>query len=320
MRLECHLLLAALLFVSPAAAEPPPAPTQPQQVAHALAGRLWLPGQGFISPDELVRRATAADVLLLGESHDNPDHHALQAWVLRQFLATGKRPLVAFEMMDAGQGAALATHLAAHPRDAAGLGPALGWDKSGWPDWAFYRPIAEAALIAGATLAAGNLGKDDTRAIAKGAIPAHLSALGLDQPLDAAIRQGMEAEIKAGHCDLLPERALPAMVRVQRARDTHMARVLADGVIAHGSAVLIAGAGHVRTDRAVPAHLAAMLPGKRIFAIAFAEVQEGQTDPAAYGETYDADTPPFDALWFTPRAEREDQCAVMRKHMEKKKA
>jgi uncharacterized iron-regulated protein len=320
MRLEPGLLLAALLVATPAArAEPLPPTILSQPAAHTLTGKIWLPGQGFISSDELARRAAAADVLLLGESHDNPDHHALQAWVLGQVLAAGKRPLVAFEMIDAGQSVALASHLATHPRDAAGLGPALGWDKSGWPDWNFYRPIAEAALTAGTSLAAGNLGKDETRAIAKGEVPARLAALGLDRPLDAATRQGMEAEIKAGHCDLLPDRALPAMVRVQRARDAHMARVLADGIAAHGSAVLIAGSGHVRIDRAVPAHLTVMAPGKRVFAIAFAEVQPGMTEPVAYGEGYDADAPPFHALWFTPRAERENQCEVMRKHMEKKK-
>lgn len=321
MRLRSAFLLVALLLTgaNAQAAEPPPPLTQAQQPDHPLSGRIWLPSAGFVTPEELVRRAVAADVVLLGENHDNPDHHALQAWVVRQVLGAGKRPLVAFEMIDAAQSDALATHLAAHPTDAAGLGAAVGWDKSGWPDWALYRPIAEAALTAGAPLAAGNLGKDDTRAIAKGGLPAALAGkLGIDDPLDPAVRQAMEADIKASHCDLLPDRALPAMVRVQRARDAHMARVLADGMAAHGGAVLIAGSGHVRADRAVPAHLAVMAPGKSVLAIGFAEIQEGKTDPAAYGEVYDAETPPFDVVWFTPRAEREDQCEVMRKHMEKK--
>lgn len=319
MRLDLGLVLAVLLLAAPAAAEPPPPFAVAQAAAHPLGGRVWLAEGGLADPDELARRAAAADILLLGETHDNPDHHALQAWLLRRVLATGRRPLVAFEMIDAGQREALVAHLAARPGDAAGLGAAVGWERNGWPDWSLYQPIAEAALAAGAPLAAANLGKDDTQAVARGTAPeAFLARLGLDRPLDAATRLAMEAEIRASHCDLLPERSLPAMVRVQRARDAHMARVLADGLAAHGGAVLIAGSGHVRTDRAVPAHLTAMAPQARVFAVAFTEIQDERTDPLAYGELYDADRPPFDALWFTPRVPREDPCAMMKRHMERK--
>lgn len=320
MRLDPRLLLAAFLLVSPAAlAEPPP--ILHQQPYHALMGHIWVPGGGhFIAAEELVRRAEGADLLLLGETHDNPDHHALQAWLLGRYLAAGKHPLLAFEMMDTGQKAALNGHLASHPGDAAGIGRAIDWDKSGWPDWGLYRPIAETALKAGSPLAAASLTREDTRAIAKGNPPAALIApLGLEKPVAPEIRQAMEAEIKASHCDMLPDRALPAMVTVQRARDAHMARILADGVAAQGSAVLIAGSGHVRTDRAVPAFLAEMAPGKRVFAVALVEIQEDKTGPAAYGEVYGAPRLPFDAVWFTPRHQREDQCEELKKHLEKKK-
>lgn len=319
MRLR-PLLAACLLSVlsNVALADPVPAPSLTLQQDHPLVGRVWLPEQRtFTDPDQLVAQARAADTVMLGETHDNADHHALQAWMVGQVVKAWRKPLVAFEMIDSAQAPALADYLAAHPGDAAGLGAALNWDKSGWPDWqANYRPIAQAALAGGARLSAANLSRDETKIIAKGDIPAAWAGkLGLEKPQAAEQRQAMETDIQAGHCHMLPDRALPAMVRVQRARDAVMAFAVAQGP----KSVLIAGAGHVRTDLAAPAHLAEMAPGRKLLSVAFVEVQAGKHDPAQYAEGYDSDTLPFDAVWFTARAERADPCEAFRQHMEKKK-
>jgi hypothetical protein len=119
---------------------------------------------------------------------------------------------------------------------------------------------------------------------------------------------------------MLPDAAVPGMVRVQRSRDAVMAAALADGMREYGKAVLIAGAGHTRADHGVPVALAARAPGTKVLALAFIEVKTEQSDPAAYGELFDSPRLPFDAVWFTPRAEREDQCEALKRHMEKKKA
>ncbi|MBI2240567.1 MAG: ChaN family lipoprotein [Magnetospirillum gryphiswaldense] len=319
MRLR-SLILACVLaaFSHPSAAAGLPEPTMPLLRDHALVGRVWLPDQqAFTSPDELLSLARQADVVMLGETHDNQDHHALQAWMVGQLTKSGKKPVVAFEMIDSAQAPALAAHLAAHPADATGLGAALGWEKSGWPDWTDnYRPIAQAALSGGARLAAANLSRDETKTIAKGDIPkAWMGKLGLEKPQAPDQRQAMEADIQAGHCHMLPDRALPAMVRVQRARDAVMAHAVAQGA----KSILIAGAGHVRNDLAAPRHLAEMAPGRKVLSIAFLEVQKDKADPSAYAEAFDDDTLPFDAVWFTAHAERPDPCEAFRKHMEQKK-
>lgn len=294
-------LLCPLVLIACAAT--PPSLTAPLERDHPLVGKLWLPSESrFASVDEVVGRARAAQAILLGETHDNPDHHALQAWMLRRITADGARPLVAFEMITPDQDPALRRHLAEHPGDAAGLGAALAWEKSGWPDWALYRPIAAAALEAGSPLAAANLG-------AVGIAKAKADTLALP-PLPAAQVTVMEQEIRDGHCGMLPESALPPMVRIQRGRDAAMAAVLAAGVRANGQAVLIAGTGHIRRDHAVPAVLAIQAPQTPVFALGFLEVRPGRDTPAAY-ET------PFDAVWFTPAAEREDMCAAFKRHMEK---
>ena len=69
--------------------------------------------------------------------------------MIRALTAAGRRPAVAFEMFTPSQAGALGRYLAAHPRDAAGLGEAVNWKASGWPAWAMYEPIARAALDAG---------------------------------------------------------------------------------------------------------------------------------------------------------------------------
>src|SRR2546430_14763230 len=90
----------------------------------------------------LAAAVSAARFALLGERHDHPEHHEFQAWLLRRMVESGRRPALAFEMLDTTQAPALARHLATAPRDAAGLGDAVGWGASGWPDWRLYQPIA----------------------------------------------------------------------------------------------------------------------------------------------------------------------------------
>lgn len=308
------LAALALLAILPARAEAPPASITTLERDHPLVGKAWEPATGrFLAPGALESKAAAADAVLLGETHDNPDHHALQAWLVKSLTAAGLRPVVAFEMIDAGQGQALDRYLEERPADLAGLGSAIGWDKSGWPDWALYRPIAEA----GASIRPANLSRDDTRALGRGQAPELAERLGVDQPLDTATQTAMEAEIKDSHCGMLPDKAVPAMVTVQRARDAVMAGTLAETMKDGDKAVLIAGTGHVRADRGVPWKLKDLAPTARVLAVAFIEVQADAREPVAYGELYGGALP-FDVVMFTPRNARTDQCEEFRKHMQKK--
>ncbi len=319
MRLHLSLLAAAvLLLVQPAQATPQPPPAPPWEsrldAGHELVGRIWSPPEGrFLAFEELAERLQRADILLLGEKHDNPDHHRLQAWALETSAALGRKPAVAFEMVDASRGAVLRGYAG----DAAGLGPALDWDKSGWPAWATYQPIAEVALRAGAPMLPANLTAEQVRGLARsgGSPPVGLDPrLDLAGPFDPKAAEALAEDIRQGHCNMLPDRAIPGMVLVQRARDATMAAALADALAIEGrdQAVLVAGWGHVRKDVAVPVHLTRLLPDKRVFALAVMEVGQGR--PAAEQATADL---PFDAVWFTPRLDDEDPCAMMAEQMKK---
>jgi uncharacterized iron-regulated protein len=313
MRARVLFAIVLLATATARAAEPPVAGRGHD---HPLAGRIWdVAAARFITMDALTTRLAAARFVLLGERHDHAEHHAFQAWVLRSLIAAGRRPAVAFEMLDVDQAPALAEHLARATRDAAGIGDAVGWSRTGWPPWADYQPIAEAALAAGLPIAAANLPAGVARAVARGDLgaldPGLVRTHALDRPAAPPVQKAMEAEIRDSHCGQLPEAVMAPMVTAQRARDAQMAERLlaaqADG------AVLIAGAGHGRTDRGVPAYLAARAPGATIASLAFVEVATDRTTPPDYAERFGAARLPFDFVWFTTRADDADPCARFRR-------
>ena len=278
---------------------------------HPLVNRVWSVSAGaFIGEAALVKELAASRWVLLGERHDNADHHVLQARIVRALSEAGRRPAVGFEMLSTDEAAALARFLARAPKDAAGLGDAVNWARSGWPDWRFYQPIAQAALDGGLTIVATNLSRAATDALRRNGLaglgPTLTQQLRLDEVPSPETRAAMAREIRDAHCGQAPESMLDRMVDVQWARDARMAASLARGGGKDG-AVLIAGTGHVRNDRGVPAHLARHAPGTRVTSVAFIEVETARTSPGAYAAGFDG-TLPFDFVWFTPRADDTDPC------------
>ncbi len=151
-----RLLLFAALLVGPGCAVSEWKSTY--GLDHPLTGKIWdVSAASFIDRTTLVSRLARARFVLLGENHDNPDHHGLQAELLRQLIDVGRRPAVGFEMLEIDDAPAIAKHLATAPKDAAGLGEVVGWNRRGWPDWEFYQPIAKVALEAGLPIVAMNL-------------------------------------------------------------------------------------------------------------------------------------------------------------------
>lgn len=310
------ILLAFLLALPfPAAALELPSWQSTQQAGHPLVGKVADASGKEASLAAISEAATAADYVLLGEIHDNPDHHAMQAAILRAIVEAGRRPAVVFEMIPRGMQGDIDAFLAQPSPDAAVFGAAVKWEERGWPAWSAYRPILDVALEYKLPVVAGDLDRETIRAVGRQG-PAALQAeevtrYGLDLPLEAAQEAAMLDDVDKGHCGLMPKEALGPMVNVQRARDGSLADAMisarasgADG------AVLIAGSGHTRADRAVPSILAALEPQARILAIAMAEARDGAADLKPY-----ADAHAFTVV--TPAAEREDQCEALRKQMGK---
>lgn len=279
-----------------------------------LVGRIYdLRAKRFVPLATLLGRAASARFVLLGEKHDNPDHHRLQALVLDGIVRAGRRPRVAFEMLDVNEQPAIDAYRRQPDATASGFGGALHWEASGWPPYGEYEPIFDVAFSAGLDIAAANLEHDRARALVYEGLaalpPERVAALALERPFPPQLESELEAELAADHCGMLPAAMLAPMALAQHGRDSQMASRLLEAKGA-GGAVLIAGGGHVRRDRGVPYYLA--LAGETsVLALDFVEVERGLTTADQYLRAGPG-MPPADFLWFTPRANDADPCAGFR--------
>ncbi len=280
-----------------------------------MAGSIYrAPSGQFIAPEAVLSEIARVDFVLLGETHDNAEHHRLQARIVRDVAQAGRRPAIVFEMLNADQAPALARHLSDHPNDATGLGSAVGWDRGGWPAWGNYLPIGEAALASGLPIVAGDLGRATIMTLRGQGIAGLPSALveklGLDVDYRPWQRGELERLLRESHCNQLPAAALPRMLTIQRARDAALAHAMRVGDRRQSSqgAILIAGAGHARRDFGVPWHLIRLAPGRSIAALAFVEIDSNKPNPAEYARAADG-APLFDYVWFTKPIARNHPCA-----------
>jgi uncharacterized iron-regulated protein len=308
--------LVLLMVLAACAARQPTSSRDP--AGQPLAGRFWDVRAGaWVDESKVVAAVAAADFVFLGETHDNPEHHRLQARMLGAAVGAGKRPAAAFEMLDVDQQPKVDAALARDPRDPDALAAAVGWDQSGWPAFALYRPIFVVALDAGLPVVATNLSRSRARAVVSRGLsvlePRVRDLLDRAGPLSPEALDELRAEMAASHCGQMPESMLEPLVRMQRARDAEMAsRVLEAG--RERGAVLVAGTGHVRTDRGVPSYVALDAPGRSRVAVAFLEAQEGEALDA-YAERFSRERFPFDYVGFTVRQEREDPCLGIEKRI-----
>src|SRR6266852_4864111 len=248
----------------------------PVERAHPLVGRIWdVKAGAFISEETLLSRLGGSRFVILGERHDNPDHHALQAKLVRALIETGRRPAVGFEMLSTDDAPALARYLARSPKDAAGLGDAVNWARSGWPEWRFYQPIAQAALDGNLLIVATNLSRPATDAVRRNGLsglgPALATQLRLAEPAPET-RSAMALEIRESHCGQAPESMLDRMVDIQWARDARMAA-----------------------------------------SVAFLEVDPAAARAGDYAPRFASDGLPFDYMWFTPKIDDVDPCEKFKK-------
>ena len=241
-----------------------------------------------ISPEQLVQRLAGTPRVLVGEKHDNPDHHALQLWLLRGLQTQRAQGSLLLEMLQPEQ-QALVDKVQRQPIPA-DLPKALAWQE-GW-DWQLYGPIVREALQERVPLLAANLSPAEMRQAYRQ--PASLTGERSNSP---AVKAVLLQQVRAGHCGMLPESQLPAMLAVQRQRDRRMAERL---LSAPQPALLFAGAYHVRKDLGIPLHLADLGAPGESRVLLLAEVGE-QVEP---GEA--------DYVWFTAAMPDQDYCAQFR--------
>lgn len=280
----------------------------------------------------LTAHVAGGGLLLLGEVHDNGAQHALRGHLLGAITADLARlgrpaPALVFEHIRTDQAAGLDPNLASAPAPANARERArdllarLEWDKSGWPAAELFLPIFEAAMTHALPIVPGHPTRAEVRDVARRgleALPADTVArLALDVPLPEPLATALLDELEASHCGLMPRTAFTTMALAQRYRDAHLAASLTTAAARHGTAILLAGNGHVRTDRGVPRDLARIAPERKIIAVAFIEVDDGNVDAGSYVPRDPSGAPAADYVVLTPRTARADPCEAMRAQFKK---
>jgi uncharacterized iron-regulated protein len=319
--LGCALAGVALSCAHTLADAPPPsAPPGGWQTTlrrdHPLVGRIWSVNEKrFVTAEAFVDALEPARYVLLGEKHDNADAHALQAWTLAALTQRGRKPAVVFEMFRRDQQPAVSAALALGSAEPEALAAAVGWQTSGWPDFSLYRPIFAEALREHLPIVAGDLSPQDLEALRRKELDSltlkERRLYGLDRPPSEGVRAALVAELRESHCGFGNDAMFARMVHVQWARDAVLAQALVQAAARADGAVLIAGAGHARLDRAVPLHLRELDAGASVRSVSFMEVVHGLNAPGDYVEEGEKALP-FDFVYFTPRVDEKDPCAALR--------
>ena len=261
-------------------------------VSLSLAGCAVGHGATSASASELQTRLAAwlpADVLLLGEQHDAPQHQALEQQIVEALAARGVLAAVALEMADSGDNTVTLKPDASEEQTRI----ALRWNNDAWP-WATYGPGVMSAVRAEVPVLGANLPRAQMRS--------NMADAALDQRLPAPALKAQQQLIRQGHCGLLPESQITPMTRIQIAKDIHMADTVQAAVRPGQVVVLITGSVHADKQLGVPQHLP---PELRVKAI---RLRSGTA--AAGGERES-----FDGVWLTSATPDKDYCADLAKQL-----
>jgi hypothetical protein len=172
-----------------------------------------------------------ADIVIIGEIHDDPSHHQSQAEIVAMLAPS----VIVFEMLTEDQAGRVTLD-----NRGADLGDVLEWDASGWPDFAIYAPIFEAsgdAMIIGAapTDTVATQAREDYVA----AFGDDAGRFGLNVALPDAEQTAREQGMQDGHCGALPIEMLPWFVDQQRFRDAAFARTALDAFETFGGPIVV---------------------------------------------------------------------------------
>lgn len=224
-------------------------------------------------------------LLLLGEQHDAPEHQQWEQATVQWLAQRGQLAALVIEMAEAGT----TTEGLPPTASEAEVRGALRWPDGTWP-WADYGAVVMAAVRAGAPVLGGNLPRASLASARRDV------ALEARLPPEALARQ--HADVREGHCGLLPEGQIPAMARIQLARDQSLAQTAQRALRPGRTVVLAAGHQHVQRSLGVPA----WLPQGLDYKVAIA--QAGQARPAIEKEA--------DYIQETPALPARDYCAELR--------
>lgn len=269
-------------------------------VAALLQSPVQAAGQDRL-PEGFMEMAGTADIVILGEVHDNPRHHEIQARVVDALQPAA----LVFEMIPQTHETEV-NRLREEGATRAELARTLDWENSGWPDFTFYARILEAAPEA-RVVGGGQPIADVRKAMSEGAAQVfgpEASSYGLDEPLDNQAQEAREQRQYSAHCEAIPKEMLSGLVEAQRFRDAGLAdaALRARAATDSGLVVVITGNGHANLDSGLPEALRFAAPELEVVSLGQLEAEPESNAP-----------PPYDFHHVSaPPSDRPDPCAEFR--------
>ena len=291
--------------------------------------------QTDVSESEIHQLIASADVVYLGEIHDNPWHHELQLEVLRRLVETGAQPAIGFEFFNTGQTSDLmsftapVTHSSNSVKSSAKaeqrLRSRLGWGKQRDDEWAAYFPIIDYARQNNLAVFGTDLPAGIRRRITRMGI-SELSPIERRLIVDTgfsndAYRTLMQKSFVQSHCGWNDPKLLDNLYQTWLARNDSMATAITDMLAATTDrpVVMIVGAGHTTYNMGIYERVATLMPSVRQVNIAFKPIQDASKPLTDYFQTEEVEctvfSPVHEYLWFTQAIKRDDPCEKFKHHL-----
>jgi len=237
-----------------------------------------------------IQSLPSRELVLLGEQHDAPEHQELTRLSVERLASKKQLSALLLEMADHG----LTTEGLPMESSESVVRERLQWNDSGWP-WRQYGPIVMQAVRLGIPVIGANLPR-----AAMGGVMADTS---WDNKVPSAVLSAHRESMIQSHCGLLPASQVPAMARIQIARDERMAQTAQGQMRKDKTVLLLAGAEHVKKDRGVPLLLDASVINKVSVVLMQAATRPNQEMLSA------------DLYWLTPPIAPKDYCAELAKSL-----
>ena len=254
-RVRAGALVAAILAAAPARAHEGCVPV----------GAWTVPGGGGIATPEILARAATAQVALLGESHDNADHHRWELQTVAALAALHPKLVLGFEMFPRRVQAALERWVAGELNEKEFL-KASDWSRVWSYDAGLYLPLFHFARLNRIPMLALNVERDFVRAVgAKGLAAAPPEKReGVSDPAGAS--EAYLARLFHAYAEhpekktAAPARTDPGFGRFVEAQlvwDRAMAQALADAAARDPDALIVGlmGSRHIAHGEGVPHQL-----------------------------------------------------------------
>ena len=253
-----------------------------------------------VNVQDLIAAIHEADIILLGEVHDNLFQHRARADLISKI--QNKEFAIVSEHLVSGSEVAYSGSLLEDLET-------IGFNKKAW-SWPVHEVLYKKFEELNLPVFGGDLSKKDINNIYKGRGLSQsdtLTPIIKRSALDSQSKDKLLNDLVVGHCGVVEEGLLSFMYKVQRHRDASIAYIASKVA----PAIVIAGNGHVRRDYGVPQILKKMNPDSNIISIAFLETDKlsEMTDNLIKKLFKDADT---DYIWLTETVSRVDPCEKFR--------